>query len=126
MNSGDETKDPRGDVHTWRGKNEKTEMATEDRALSWEIKRLKQGRDLDDHSDEKGLMSRKTLTDSLTFSFSPENKSPERGDHLKLVSVSPHLPDGAGQDQTFGIHLLKKRNISSNKHTTNTQTLLLH
>lgn len=54
-----------------------------------------------------------------TFFFSPEYKGPERSDNLKLVvSESSHLPDGSGQDQTFGVHLLNKTSkMNSQKHT---------
>lgn len=43
-----------------------------------------------------------------TFSLSPENEGPQRGDHLKLVvAQSSHQLDGAGQDHALGVHLLK-------------------
>lgn len=54
-----------------------------------------------------------TDDNSLTFSFSPENKGPESGGNLKLVSVSSHVPDGAGEDHTFGVHLLQERNANT-------------
>lgn len=60
--------------------------------------------------DETG---RDKLDNSLTFSFSPENKSPESGGNLKLVSVSSHVSDGAGEDHTFGVHLLQERNANT-------------
>lgn len=44
-----------------------------------------------------------------TFSLSPENEGPEGGGDLEpVVAVSSHLFDGAGQDHTFGVHLLKR------------------
>lgn len=49
----------------------------------------------------------------LTFSFSPENESPQSGGDLKLVPVSSHVPDGAGEDHAFGVHLLQERNAST-------------
>lgn len=45
-----------------------------------------------------------------TFSLSPENEGPEGGGDLEpVVAVSSHLFDGAGQDHTFGVHLLKRK-----------------
>lgn len=56
-----------------------------------------------------------------TFSFSPENEGPKGGDYLKLVvAVSSHLSDGAGQDHTFGVHLLNTDTHEKQiKHTLN-------
>lgn len=47
-------------------------------------------------------------------------KSPQSSDDLKLVSVSSHKPDGAGEDHAFGVHLLKKKKKKKQK-SLNTQ-----
>lgn len=57
------------------------------------------------------------MTDPRTFSLSPEKKSPQSSDDLKLVSVSSHEPDGAGEDHALGVHLLKKKEAKELEHT---------
>lgn len=45
----------------------------------------------------------------FTFSLGPEDEGPQGGDHLELVvAQSSHLPDGAGQDHSLGVHLLSR------------------
>lgn len=52
-----------------------------------------------------------------TFSLSSEYESPQGGDYLKLVvTQSSHLPDSAGQNHPFGVHLL---NRGGHTHTAN-------
>lgn len=57
------------------------------------------------------------MTDPRTFSLSPEKKSPQSSDDLKLVSVSSHEPDGAGEDHALGVHLLKKKKKQKSLNT---------
>lgn len=61
--------------------------------------------------------------EGCTFSFSPENEGPKGGDDLKLVvAVSSHLSDGAGQDHTFRVHLLKQKKTHRGRQKTDKTT----
>lgn len=63
-----------------------------------------------------------------TFSFSPENEGPQEGDYLELVvtvAMSSHLSNSAGQDHTFGVHLLNtERHTETDEGAAKTHTKL--